>query len=377
MYDDGSPLTPNILRPFSPNEKKKKKSLSFPFHTTPINHLPPRGQLHRKGTTQPTTTKTKKKIKIFDLWSWTLLPTPLMGPTPDHLLVLVERLLPLQPHLLVELLDERLDSAVQLVLTQRRLLPQLPRPGGRTQRRVGVPVGEGLRLLHHRRRRGWLVILRLNPHSSPPHLRLPRVGLLEVPRQRHRTALRYRLPRVLQRVLPLRLRYSQCLTSSCTNKQKLTSKPSLIYAFCHHRRGDNYRVQLRPPRVRWWHLWEQNDLKNITKLRFWHHHCEKNRVEQWLPNVRYSWGEKKKTEKKKMTSKPLCDLARSTFSASKWSNFETATEIWTMGKERIVWKSDRRKYNGLVSEPLSKREMRKIDLKKPHLITLLPSSFSI
>lgn len=44
-----------------------------------------------------------------------------MSAAVDHLHVLVKRLLPLKPHLLIELLDERLHSPVQLVLTQRRL----------------------------------------------------------------------------------------------------------------------------------------------------------------------------------------------------------------------------------------------------------------
>ena len=44
----------------------------------------------------------------------------LLGPTStaDHLLVQIQRLLSLQPHFLVELIDENLHSPVQLVLTQ-------------------------------------------------------------------------------------------------------------------------------------------------------------------------------------------------------------------------------------------------------------------
>ncbi|KAH0986754.1 hypothetical protein GBA52_013931 [Prunus armeniaca] len=75
------------------------------------------------------------------------------GPTSNHLLVLIQRLLPLQPHLLVELLDERLHSAVQIVLTQRGFLPEPSRAGRRTQQRRRVNgcaalVRERLGLVH-------------------------------------------------------------------------------------------------------------------------------------------------------------------------------------------------------------------------------------
>ena len=83
----------------------------------------------------------------------------LLGPTStaDHLLVLIQRLLSLQPHFLVKLIDEGLHSPVQLVLTQWRFPPESARSGRGTQRRV---VTERLGLLHFlSRRSGSAVVL--------------------------------------------------------------------------------------------------------------------------------------------------------------------------------------------------------------------------
>lgn len=129
-----------------------------------------------------------------------------MGPTVDHLHILVHWFLPLQPHLVVELLNERLDSAVQLVLTQRRLLPQLARTrrGIRRLRVVVRSVPERLRFQDDLRRRRVI-----GGGVELTAVILPRFGLPQVPRERHVAAVRYRLPRGFERLLPLRLRHPQ------------------------------------------------------------------------------------------------------------------------------------------------------------------------
>lgn len=114
----------------------------------------------------------------------------------DRLLVLVQRLLPLQPHVLVELLNERLYSSIQLVLAQRGFPTELHVTRGRTQRLVASGmVVEGLGFLHPRRGRGILVSLTL--------ARVPRVGFFQVVRQWHGAAVSDRLPRAFQRVVAL------------------------------------------------------------------------------------------------------------------------------------------------------------------------------
>jgi hypothetical protein len=60
---------------------------------------------------------------------------------PEHLVVVIERLLPLQPHLHVELVDECLDPAVQLILPQRRLTAH-------HRRLAAPPINEHLHLPH-------------------------------------------------------------------------------------------------------------------------------------------------------------------------------------------------------------------------------------
>lgn len=138
----------------------------------------------------------------------------LMGPTVYHLHILVQRLLPLQPHFLIKLLYERFHSPIQLVLTQRRLFSQLPsspwsRRRAHCRRRLEVrAVPECLRF-HH-------IPVRRRIIGGGAAVILKRVRLLQVPRERHVTTVRYRLPRALQRLLPLRLRHPQC-PSSCKN----------------------------------------------------------------------------------------------------------------------------------------------------------------
>ena len=86
----------------------------------------------------PQIVSSKKKIASWDSIFFTKLFFPffffiflkfLLGPTStaDHLLVQIQRLLSLQPHFLVELIDENLHSPVQLVLTQWRLPPESAR----------------------------------------------------------------------------------------------------------------------------------------------------------------------------------------------------------------------------------------------------------
>lgn len=146
--------------------------------------------------------KTNKIFSIFYISS-PMMPLQLLGSTADHLLVLIQWFLSLQHHLLVKLLYERFNSPVQLILTQRRIFPELHGVQRRSERGWWVvrTVLERLWFVHSLR---WRV---LSYYDVTPMI-LPRIRFLQVSRQRHVTAVRYHLPCVLQCLVSFWLRYS-------------------------------------------------------------------------------------------------------------------------------------------------------------------------
>ena len=108
-------------------KEKKKKNLFFE----------PQTKCRPTTIISPKLLVQKKKIASWDSIFFTKLFFPffffflkfLLGPTStaDHLLVQIQRLLSLQPHFLVELIDENLHSPVQFVLTQWRFPPESAR----------------------------------------------------------------------------------------------------------------------------------------------------------------------------------------------------------------------------------------------------------
>lgn len=135
------------------------------------------------------------------------------GATVDHLLVLIEGLLPLHPHVLIELSDECFYSPVELVLTQRWFLPYFPRATATiTSWRWDpciCPVVEGLWFSHLL----WSLVL-LGENTTIVAVTLPGVRFPQVPGKWDGTPLSYCLPCAFQGVLLLWFWNSQnCFTT--------------------------------------------------------------------------------------------------------------------------------------------------------------------
>ena len=98
--------------------KEKKKNLFFEPQTKcrPTTIISPKLLVQKKKLQVEIPSSSQSSFFLFFFFFLKFL----LGPTStaDHLLVKIQRLLSLQPHFLVELIDENLHSPVQLVLTQ-------------------------------------------------------------------------------------------------------------------------------------------------------------------------------------------------------------------------------------------------------------------